>query len=121
MKIGAVKDADNALADMVWWIKGFCAARPPSVDESDGAHLTLRDQLGEVRRWLGKVERAEVRRLGEETAIVLRFGEFEQIYDALAHPSGTLEDRLMARHMVKAILAEYQREDASARNPDVPF
>lgn len=121
MKYRTITQIDDALADMVWWIKGFCAARPPAIDEGDGAHLTLRDQLSEVRRWLGKVERGEVRRLGDETAIVLKFGEFEQIYDALAHPNGTIEDRLAARAVVKAILAEYQREDQSARNPDAPF
>lgn len=119
--IHTVDKAHGVIADMVWWLKGFCAARPPSIDESDGSHLRLRDQLGEVREWLGRVERAEVRRIGDEQAIVLRYGEFEQIYDALAHPGGTMEDRINARATVKRILTEYQREHGSATNPEVPF
>ena len=119
--IRTVDKAHGVIADMVWWLKGFCAARPPSIDEGDGAHLTLRDQLGEVRQWLGRIERAEVRRIGDEQAVVLRYGEFEQIYDGLAHPGGTLEDRAAARTVVKRILSEYQIEAASERNLDAPF
>ena len=122
--MATVKTAERAhgvIADMVWWLKGFAAARPPSIDEGDGAHLKLRDDLGEVRQWLARIEQGKTRRIGDEQAIVLTYAEFEVIYDGLRREVG-LEERLAARDVVVKVLKEYQREQIDARTcNELPF
>lgn len=122
--MATVKTAERAhgvIADMVWWLKGFAAARPPSIDEGDGAHLKLRDDLGEVRRWLARIEQGKTRRIGDEQAIVMTYAEFEVIYDGLRRGVNLVE-RTAARDVVVKVLGQYQRECIDARNCDeLPF
>lgn len=115
-----VEEAREALADAVWWLKGFAAARPPSIDEGAGEHRELEAKLGEVRRFLSRINRADVRRLGEETAIVLSFAEFERLVDAVRVPR--LAETVAATQTIEKVLAEYRAEDdAARRGDDIPF
>lgn len=119
MIIRDIEMAREALADALWWFKGFAAARPPSIDEGSGEHVALENQIREVRNFLGSINRASIRRLGEETAIVLTFAEFERLVDAVRVPRPA--EMQAAIDTVEAVLAEYRIEEASARNLDVPF
>lgn len=120
--MGMIRDietAREALADAIWWFKGFAAARPASFDEGWGEHLTLENQMREVREFLSSINRASIRRLGEESAIVLTFPEFERIVDAVRVPRPA--EIQAAINTVETVLAEYRHEEQSARNPDAPF
>lgn len=115
-----IETAREALADALWWFKGFAAARPASIDEGAGEHLNLERKIGEVRRFLNSVNRASIRRLGEETAIVLSFAEFERLVDAVRVPR--LAETATAIQTIEKVLAEYRAEDAAFRNADhIPF
>jgi hypothetical protein len=114
-----IQGADDALADAIWWFKGFAAARPASIDEGSGEHVALEGKIREVRAFLTSVNRASIRRLGEETAIVLTFAEFERLVDAVRVPRPKeIKDAI---ETVEKVLAEYRMEEHSARNLDAPF
>lgn len=114
-----IESADAALADAIWWLKGFAAARPASVDEGSGEHLSLESKVREVRAFLNSVNRASIRRMGEETAVVLSFAEFERLVDAVRVPRPKeIKDAI---ETVEKVLAEYRMEEHSARNLDAPF
>jgi len=114
-----IEAANEALADAVWWFKGFAAARPPAMDEGSGEHIALESKLQEVRHFLNSINRASIRRLGEETAIVLTFAEFERLVDAVRVPRPA--EIQSAINTVEAVLAEYRVEESSARDLDAPF
>lgn len=114
-----IQAADDALADAIWWFKGFAAARPPAMDEGSGEHVALEGNLKEVRHFLNSINRASIRRLGEETAIVLTFAEFERLVDAVRVPRPA--EIQAAISTVEAVLSAYQTEEQSARNLDAPF
>lgn len=112
-----MQDARDKLADALWWMKGFAAA---SADASTERGLVAK--LNEVHAYLGDVQQGMVRRLGEETAVVLTFAEFERLVDAVRVPQ--LEEIGAAKQTVEPVLAAYQREDQRARrdrNPNIPF
>lgn len=120
MKIRDIETAREALADALWWFKGFAAARPPAIDEGAGEHRDLEAKIGEVRSFLSRINRASIRRLGEETAIVLSFAEFERLVDAVRVPR--FAETLMATQTIETVLAEYQAEEAAFRRGDhIPF
>lgn len=115
-----IEAARDALADAVWWLKGFAAARPASIDEGPGEHRDLEAKLGEVSTFLASINRASIRRLGEETAVVLSFAEFERLVDAVRLPR--LAETIAATQVIEQVLAEYQAQDRAARNSsDIPF
>lgn len=115
-----IEAARDAIADAVWWFKGFAAARPASIDEGAGEHRELEAKLGKVRHFLSRINRADVRRLGEETAVVLSFAEFERLVDAVRVPR--LGETAMAIQTIEKVLAEYRAEDEAARRgDDIPF
>lgn len=114
-----IEAASEALADAIWWFKGFAAARPPAMDDGSGEHVALEGQLLEVRQFLHSINRASIRRMGEETAVVLSFAEFERLVDAVRVPRPA--EIQAAANTIEAVLAEYRSEEASARNPDIPF
>ena len=114
-----IEGARDALADAIWWLKGFAAARPASIDEGSGEHVSLENKISEVRAFLASINRASIRRLGEETAIVLTFAEFERLVDAVRVPRPA--EMQAAINTVEAVLAEYRMEEQSARNLDAPF
>lgn len=115
-----INTATEALADAIWWFKGFAAARPPSMDEGSGEHVSLEGKLREVRQFLNALEEARFRRLGDEKAIVIAYAEFERFVDA-ARPDATWQDLKSASDTAKAILEAYRHEAESARNLNIPF
>ncbi|AJA07417.1 hypothetical protein SKP52_02410 [Sphingopyxis fribergensis] len=115
-----IEAAREALADALWWFKGFAAARPASIDEGAGEHLDLERKIGEVRNFLTSVNQASIRRMGEETAVVLTFAEFERLVDAVRIPR--LAETQIAIQTIEQVLAEYREEEHAARRGDeIPF
>ena len=115
-----IEQAHAALADAIWWLKGFAAARPPSIDEGSGDHVVMENRLQEVRNWLHSLAQGSFRRIGDEKAIVMTYAEFERFIDA-ARPQATWEDLNLAAETGRTILAAYRDEAARSRNLDIPF
>jgi hypothetical protein len=118
MRILDIKDACDRLADIIWWHKGFNAACREEERNDVG------ERAREVRSFLDRVSEGDVRRLGEETVIVLKFHEWEAITDfLLMRPAGASE-RAVAISTVQKIHQQYQDEDRlwrESKNPDIPF
>lgn len=117
-----IRDAEIArdkLADALWWLRGFSAAAETGVDEA--AHR-LAEELSEVREYINALQHGNVRRLGDEKAIVLTYGEFERLVDA-SRTGAVREDLADAQRTVHEVLNEYRREAEQARksNLDLPF
>lgn len=113
-----MQEARDKVVDALWWMRGFAANSEGGSVEHDLARKLL-----DVNAYLAQVQTGEVRRLGEETAIVMTYGEFERLVDAV-RGRPTLEDVKLAVETVDAILAAYRREDERARrdaNPEIPF
>lgn len=112
-----MQDALDKVADALWWARGFAAAR-----DGDTVSPVLADQLRGVHEYLRKVQHGEVRRLGEETAVVMTFPEFERLIDAVRVPEP--REIKAAAETVEAVLAAYRREEQRNRrdrNSDIPF
>ncbi|MGR4893381.1 hypothetical protein ACIPPQ_20345 [Sphingopyxis sp. LARHCG72] len=115
-----IETARDKLADAIWWLKGFAAARPASIDEGAGEHLRLESELTEVRVFLTNINNASIRRMGEETAVVLSFAEFERLVDAVRVPR--LHETQIAIRTIEQVLAQYRDEEKAARRGDeIPF
>lgn len=114
--------ADNILSDAIWWLRGFRAAHPVDMMDSDPTQ-GLGDALLNVRNWLVKLSLGRARTIGtneRQVAVVMTEGEFEQLFDGL-RVGADEEDMLMARTKAAAILQEFQHELASAFSPETPF
>ncbi|GEM70982.1 hypothetical protein SAQ01S_07480 [Sphingomonas aquatilis NBRC 16722] len=112
-----MQDARDKLADALWWMRGFAAAA-----EGRGTERDIAAKLSDVHAYLGDVQNGRLRRLGEETAIVLTFAEFERLVDAARVPDA--REITSAKQTIEAVLAEYRREDEQARrsrNDQIPF
>lgn len=123
MSIKNIEAARDALADSLWWMKGYAAAQ---TDPSSMGAIEARDmenKIGEVRRFLNEINHATIRRMGEETAIILSFAEFERIVDAVRGYNA--QEMQLANETVEAVLAEYRAEEKrhreAQRNPGIPF
>ena len=122
MSIKNIKDADDALADAHWWMKGFIAAQ--SLSEPNQVAITLDRNLQNVRNFLADVDAGRIRRLGDETAIVLTFHEWDQIGDALMQKPDSIREREMASAVFKKVHQEYCQQEEHFRQsqrPDAPF
>ena len=122
MKVKNIKDADDAIADVHWWMKGFIAAQPLS--EPNQVAITLDRNLQNVRNFLLDLNAGRIRRLGDETAIVLTFREWEQIGDFLMIKPDSIDERVIASAAFKKVHDEYlAQEDAfrQSQRPDLPF
>lgn len=115
-----IEQAHAALADAIWWLKGFAAARPSDVDEGAGEHRHMEARLQDVRNWLHSLTTGSFRRLGDERAIVLTYGEFERLVDA-SRPGSTRADIELAGETVRTVLDAYRDEAMRSRNLDIPF
>jgi len=110
--------ADNALADALWWFRGFKAAQSP--DASD-ATFDMQAKLLETRNWLKRLAEGKSRVLGigePEQAVVITYAELERLFDGLR---GGIADREVGIATAKQILTEYQAEHRAARKSEVPF
>lgn len=122
MSVKNIKDADDALADAHWWMKGFIAAQ--SSLHPNQIAITLDRKLQNVRNFLLDVGAGRVRRLGDETAIVLTFHEWEQIGDALMQKPDSIREREIASAVFKKVHEEYRQQEDDFRQsqrPDAPF
>lgn len=116
-----IRDKDQAvasLADAIWWLKGFGAAA--SSDHEDTV-VQLGASLREVRLWIDSIERGSVRRIGDEKAVVLTYGEFETLLDAFLTKPERAHEALLAASTVKRVLEQYNLERTSALDLDAPF
>lgn len=115
-------DADNALADALWWLRGFEAA---TTSDHDDTVRRLWTGLRAIRVWLNEAATGDHRLLGttdRHRAVVITEAEFERMHDGLR--GLTNEDRELGLSTSHAILAAFQREAveiANASNPDIPF
>ena len=107
-----MQEARDKVADALWWMRGFAASSTSVV------HVDLTDKLTEVNSYLQKVQNGQVRRLGDETAVVMTFAEFERLVDAVRVPRP--EEIKIAIDTINSVLADYTREDRR-RNQDQPF
>ena len=122
MTVKNIKDADDALADAHWWMKGFIAAKSPS--EPNQVAITLDQKLQNVRNFLSEVNAGRIRRLGDETAIVLTFHEWEQIGDSLMIKPDSIGEREIASAVFKKVHQEYRQQEEhfqQSQRPDAPF
>lgn len=109
-----MQEARDRLADALWWMRGYAAA-----GDRDSVASDLADKLASVHAYLRKVEDGEVRRLGEETAVVMTFAEFERLVDAVRVPQP--QEIKAAAETIEKVLAAYRHEERAATNPDLPF
>ena len=114
--------ADNALADVLWWLKGFAAAHPP---EERGEVAAMAENLRQIRQWLGSLEIGDKCLLGQNEftfACVLTEHELEVIIDGLRSTDGP--SMLAALEKTQAIYKQFDGERRAllnGRNPEIPF
>jgi len=117
------ENADNALADALWWLRGFAAALP---EDQRGTVAGMANRLLETRRWLLDLAEGDARMIGTDEntiAFAIREVEFEHALDALRHPS-TDAERQTAANMLSAAYEIVKRERsaaAAAKSKDIPF
>lgn len=114
------EQADNALADAIWWFRGYKASRP--TDDYDQS-FDLGGALHSARTWLKRLARGKTRLFGlteREEAVALTYGEFEVLYDALRERA-TAQDRDLGQELVKRVLDEISVERKADRDDEVFF
>lgn len=109
-----IETARDRLADALWWFKGFAAARPASIDEGAGEHLHLEAALRDVRDLLSRINAGKTRRLGDHTAIVLTYAEFERLVDAVKSPEAA--EMVAAGLVIEKVMKDYRAEHDEARH-----
>ncbi|WP_334656964.1 hypothetical protein [Sphingomonas panaciterrae] len=116
---------DAALADALWWFRGFNAAHA-ALQATGGAAFTgaegLDHHLREVRGWLKELSTGKRRVLGmseRERAIVLTEAEFERVLDGLRSTNAV--DVNAGRATVEAVFAEVRAEVKQADEDEVAF
>jgi hypothetical protein len=114
---------DSALADALWWFRGFAATRQTGEhDQTFG----LAEKLKRARSWLNSLASGEKRLVGlheRELGIVLTEGEFEMVYDALRFGDRTPKEEV--EQIVGKLRYAYERfsteRSAMKYDPDIPF
>lgn len=115
-------NADDQLADALWWLKGFAAAQP--IDDR-GETLAMAESLRLIRDWLDRLSQGFDRLLGQNEhtfACVLTEHEIEVIIDGLRSDVG--EDRKIGLEKALAIYKHFdveRRKLLNSRNSEVPF
>lgn len=120
------QQADEQLADALWWLRGFAAAQPAD-DRATPLHMA--DSLREVRVWLRRLSEGLTRLIGTDDrsfAIALTEAEFEQLWDAARAPddeSGAAERRETVERLrpILTKFTEERRAFADARTKELPF
>lgn len=126
MRAADIKQADDRLADAYWWLKGFAESRQSvcGMEGPLGESNDLALKIMAVRNFLSDVELGRIRRLGEETAIVLTFPEWERICDFLLIKPTDDHELKIAISTARTIQDEYraqERDWRDSRNPEIPF
>lgn len=113
------ENADSRIADAIWWMHGFAAAKPKKA----GKLAELAEGLSEIRNWLLRFTQGRSRLLGtdeRQLAVVMTEAEFERLFDGL-RVKACREDIDDARATVTAILNEFRHERKSVFDPEAPF
>lgn len=115
------QQTDNTLADAIWWLKGFRAARP---DTDTDPSCDLGSDLLSARIWLRRLALGKSRMLGlsdHTRAVVLTEHEFEVIYDALRIEADAAEQQ-DGRDQIAKVYQEFtaERKDAG-KEEGLPF
>ncbi|MES2289323.1 MAG: hypothetical protein V4530_06245 [Pseudomonadota bacterium] len=106
---------DAALADVIWWLKGFAAAN----GNMDSDLAAMSGSLRRLRDWLGQLSRGEYRLLGltEKTrAIVITEAELEVIFDGTRPQGDASPAHVLAKRLLDAMATE-----ARAEFDEIPF
>ena len=121
--------ADEALADVVWWLKGFQAAQPADpMGAGDTTPGELHRAVSSVRDWLRRLSSGRRRTLVfygstvagvQDARVVVTEGEIERLHDALREGAPT-DERAMARALTTSLLDALSSETKRA-DPDTPF
>lgn len=118
------EQADSALADALWWLKGFAAAAPNEHASDTAAGMA--DSLREIRQWLGSLSLGDKRLLGTNErcfAVVLTEHEYEVLVDGLRSDRSSEDHAQAANYAAKITnqLNEERKRFVDDRNPEVPF
>lgn len=123
MTISNHKEADDRIADALWFFKGMAVnAREESASTVSDLSRAMRD----VRQWLDRFTDGSQRLLGtndREFAIVLTEGEFDLIRDGLLSSERT-DRRQKAKATIERIAHQYADEArwfAQGQDPEAPF
>ncbi len=109
------EQADNTLADAIWWFRGHSAAQP--VDAYDRTY-DLAGALLTARNWLKRLSLGRTRMVGlseRHLGMVLAEYEAEVIYDGL-RAGADAEERENARKALKKAFDEFNSERREAVN-----
>lgn len=117
------EQADSALADALWWLKGFAAARP---EDHECTAADLADKLRDTRQWLGHLSLGDKRLLGTNErcfAVVLTEHEYEVLVDGLRSDRSSEDHAQAANYAAKITnqLNEERKRFVDDSNPEVPF
>ncbi|MFZ5743434.1 MAG: hypothetical protein ACOY7T_03005 [Pseudomonadota bacterium] len=117
-------DADDRIADAIWFFKGMAAA---ARDEDTASQVNaLAESLGEVRRWMADIGDGDQRLLGRhegDLRVILAEHEFEKMVDAI-RGKPTQEDINLALPLIGPICEQlnFERKRFAGRyDPEVPF
>lgn len=117
-------EADDRIADAVWFFKGMAAA---ARDEDSAAQVNaLAENLGLVRRWLADIGDGDQRLLGRhegDLRVILAEHEFEKMVDAI-RGKPTQEDINLALPLINPICQQFDFERkrfAGRYDPEVLF
>ena len=118
------EQADRALADALWWLKGFAAAAPNEHASNTAAGMA--ESLRDIRQWLGNLSLGDRRLLGTNErcfAVVLTEHEFEVLVDGLRSDANSNDHAQAANYAAKITnqLTEERKRFNDDRNPEVPF
>lgn len=124
MTVTDQRDADDQIADALWWLRGFAAAIP--ADDRGIPELLCRNLL-EIRRWLNKLSEGRTRLLGTHErafALVLTEYEFEVLVDGITREASEDADVLAAQALKSKILTQLRAEQqafTASRDKELPF
>ncbi|WP_374139445.1 hypothetical protein [Sphingomonas sp.] len=120
------KEADSALADLLWWHKGFAAAHGIAAASGQGLPANDPDLEGRARRvreWISALCVGQRRTLGlddRDRAIVITEAEFERLFDGLKFHDQEADYKIAAETAVN-ILQQARAEWQEAANPQPLF
>lgn len=112
--------ADNTLADVLWWLRGYAAAK------DDARTADLAEQLVNVRNWLFALAGGEKRLLGTNErafGVALTEHEFEVLVDGVRsdNPSNDRDEALRISKLIVNRLHAEQKKFVDGKRGELPF
>ena len=109
---------DDALSDVIWWLKGFAANNPDNQDV-----YQMQDGLRNLRTWLDRLGKpgfaTTFRTVGtdrDDIRIVITEADFDRINDGLTDIRN--DDCQFAKRLMEGLRTEYVEE---LKPSEVPF